>query len=218
MTRLEDRLRDHFRDEVAGLDVPNLLPAVLAAGRRARIRQRLVGAACTAALTAAVTGGAIGVRSFGLHRAPRHAAAQPGTVLTKTELAGGGIEEPESGEVDRRGRVVEGGCVEGAAERGGGEDVEASVADEGGNVGHPVEDELDAGPDLLRAATAGIPGRFDVGGTGEVGQVQSLGLVELQRASDCVEHAFGDAGEVALLQAGVVVGTDPGEHRDLLAA
>jgi streptogramin lyase len=89
VTRLEDRLRDHFRDEVAGLDAPNLLPAVLAAGRRARMRQRLVAAASTAALTVAVIGGAIGLRGFALEQAARPSATQPGTVLTKTELAPG---------------------------------------------------------------------------------------------------------------------------------
>jgi streptogramin lyase len=87
VTRLEDRLRDHFRDEVAGLDVPDLLAAVLAAGRRARTRRR-VAAACTAVLMAGVAGAAIGRRGSAPQPAARH-SARPFTVLTRTDLAPG---------------------------------------------------------------------------------------------------------------------------------
>ncbi len=88
MTRLEERLRDHFRDEVAGLDVPDLLPGVLAAGRRARAHRRLVAAACTAVLMAGVAGAAIGLRGSAPQPAARH-PARPFTVLTRTDLAPG---------------------------------------------------------------------------------------------------------------------------------
>ena len=37
-----------------------------------------------------------------------------------------------------------------------------------------------------------------------------FGFVELQGAGDGVEHAIGDSAEVAALELGVVVGTDPG--------
>ena len=45
-----------------------------------------------------------------------------------------------------------------------------------------------------------------------------FGLVELQGAGDGVQHAVGDAGEVAALQLGVVVGADPGQHGYFFAA
>jgi len=88
VTRLEDRLREHYRDEVAGLDSPDLLSAVLAAGRRARTHRRLVAAACTAVLMAGVAGAAIGLRGSAPQPAARH-PARPFTVLTRTDLAPG---------------------------------------------------------------------------------------------------------------------------------
>jgi hypothetical protein len=48
--------------------------------------------------------------------------------------------------------------------------------------------------------------------------VRALGLVELERSGEGVEHAVGDAGGVSALEARVVVGADPGEQRDLFAA
>ena len=56
------------------------------------------------------------------------------------------------------------------------------------------------------------------GGSGEVEQVGPLGLVELQGAGHGVEDVVRDAADVALLQADVPVGADPGQHGDLLAA
>jgi hypothetical protein len=47
--------------------------------------------------------------------------------------------------------------------------------------------------------------------------VTALGVVELQRAGDGVQHALRDPAEVPALQAHVVVDADPGQHRDLLA-
>src|SRR5690242_6927409 len=134
------------------------------------------------------------------------------------EIAGGGVEEPEAGQVDVPAGDGEGRRVQGAAEGVGGEDVEAAVADEGGDVGHAVEDEPGRWPQLLRYLPAGGPGGAGVGGAGEIEQVQPLGLVELERAGDGLQHGVGDAGQVALFQARVVVGADTGEHGDFLAA
>ena len=62
------------------------------------------------------------------------------------------------------------------------------------------------------------PRRGGVGGAGEVVEVGAFGVVELQRPGQCVEDRVGDAAQVAALQPGVVVDTDPGERRDLLPA
>ncbi len=43
-------------------------------------------------------------------------------------------------------------------------------------------------------------------------------VVELQGASDGVQHALGHSDEVPLLQPGVVVDGHPGDHRDLFPA
>ena len=52
----------------------------------------------------------------------------------------------------------------------------------------------------------------------QIGQVCAFGLVKLQRPGERVQHAVGDAVEVAQLEAGVVVDVDPGEHGDFLPA
>lgn len=46
----------------------------------------------------------------------------------------------------------------------------------------------------------------------------TFGLVELQRAGDCIKDRLGDTGGAATLEAGVVVGAQAGELRDLFAA
>ena len=51
----------------------------------------------------------------------------------------------------------------------------------------------------------------------QVEQVLPFDVVELQCASDGVQHAFGGSVDVSTLEPGVVVETDPGEHRDLFA-
>ena len=48
--------------------------------------------------------------------------------------------------------------------------------------------------------------------------MRAFGVVELQRAGERVEHAFGDAAEIAAFEAGVVGNADSGQHRDLFAA
>ena len=48
--------------------------------------------------------------------------------------------------------------------------------------------------------------------------MRPFGVVELERAGERFEHAFGDAAQVAALEPGVVGDADAGEHGDLLAA
>jgi hypothetical protein len=62
------------------------------------------------------------------------------------------------------------------------------------------------------------PRRDGTGGTGQVEEVGALGLVELERASECVQDELGDAGDVAALQPPVVLDAHPGQRGDLLAA
>src|SRR3954451_25449178 len=48
--------------------------------------------------------------------------------------------------------------------------------------------------------------------------MRPFGVVELQRPGQRLEHAVGDAAEVAAFQPDVVVDADTGEQRDLLPA
>ena len=48
--------------------------------------------------------------------------------------------------------------------------------------------------------------------------MRTLGLVELKRAGQRLEHALGDAAQVPALEPGVVVDADSGEQRDFLPA
>jgi len=88
VSSLEDRVREHYRGEVTGLDYPDLVPAVLAAGRRARWRRRLLAVACAAVLVAGVAGAAVGLRGAGPQPVTHH-PARPFTVLTRTDLPPG---------------------------------------------------------------------------------------------------------------------------------
>ena len=137
---------------------------------------------------------------------------------TKKSRAGR-VDEREPGQVRRSGRVDERRCEQGATERVGGDDVEASVAHDGRCAGHGVEEALHAWPHLLLGSVVGA-GVVDgvVRGAGQVEQVGAFGFVELQGTGDGFEDAVGDTGEVAALEPGVVVDADPGEHGDLLAA
>ena len=72
----------------------------------------------------------------------------------------------------------------------GGQDVEALVAHERGGAGDRVEGPLDLGPDRLLGLAPARPRRRRVGGAGEVEQVGSLGLVELKRAGQRLQHAL----------------------------
>ena len=48
--------------------------------------------------------------------------------------------------------------------------------------------------------------------------MRALGIVELQRPGQRLQHELGDAADLAALEAPVVVGADAGQRRDLLAA
>jgi hypothetical protein len=50
-----------------------------------------------------------------------------------------------------------------------------------------------------------------------VERVRALGVVELERAGQRLEHVLGDAAHVAALEPRVVRDADAGEYRDLLA-
>jgi hypothetical protein len=52
----------------------------------------------------------------------------------------------------------------------------------------------------------------------EIEEVCALGLVELERAGDCLKHLLGHPGRVAALKARVVVGAYSSKERRLLAA
>ncbi|GHA75662.1 hypothetical protein GCM10010345_92320 [Streptomyces canarius] len=128
------------------------------------------------------------------------------------------VQELKAGDVDRPRSVVDvQRRVQSAAEGVDGEDVEAAVADEGRGVGHGVKDAQDA---VRKRATGafGTAGGASGDGAGQVVEVGAFGLVQMQGARDRVEDFFGGSGEVAALQADVVVDADAGEHRDFLAA
>ena len=76
---------------------------------------------------------------------------------------------------------------------------------------------------LGRTAWAGgLRGRRGVfgadGGPGQVEQVRPLGLIQLQRADQRVQHRLRDAAQIAPLQPGVVLDADPGQLGDLRPA
>src|SRR3954470_19008363 len=56
-----------------------------------------------------------------------------------------------------------------------------------------------------------------MGGASKVEEVSALGVVELERSRQRLQHAFGDAAEVAAFQAGVVRNADAGQDSDLFA-
>ena len=111
--------------------------------------------------------------------------------------------------------------VEGAAELVGGEEVGAFVADDGRSRGDGVEDPLDARLDRpLLGGGAAWPhgGGGAVGGLGEVEQVPTLGVVELQGAGEGVEDTGGCTTEGAPFELGVVLHTHSGQGGHLAAA
>jgi len=60
------------------------------------------------------------------------------------------------------------------------------------------------------------PGRL--GGAGEIEEMAALGVVELERPGQCLQHALGGAAHVSALQARVVRDAHAGQDRDLFAA
>src|SRR6476619_476635 len=72
---------------------------------------------------------------------------------------------------------------------------------------------------LADRASARTPGRgYAVRCPREVEQVGAFGVVELQGASERVEDAGRGAGDLAALEAGVVLDAEPGDGRDRTAA
>ena len=107
------------------------------------------------------------------------------------ELGRGGVEEDESGEVDRAVRVDERRGVQRVAELVGGQDVQPPVAHERGSADHRVKETLHTGPHPL----LGWPATRRTGGiccTHEVGQVRAFDIIELQRAGDALQHLLRD--------------------------
>jgi len=89
---------------------------------------------------------------------------------------------------------------------------------EPGTVGRPldaVEDLPHDRTDLVLRRAARLGSSHRVQRASKV--VGALGLVEVQRARQRLQHAVGDAGGVAALQALVVVHADAGQGGDLLA-
>src|SRR5207253_6213511 len=96
------------------------------------------------------------------------------------ERLGSRIEEDEPGVVDRpRGRSVQLGKQR-TPELVGGQNVETLVADEGGRAGDRVECPVDLGPDALLGLAATRPRNRRLSGAGEVEEVGTFGIVELQ--------------------------------------
>src|ERR687897_2423447 len=130
------------------------------------------------------------------------------------ELLGARVEKHEAREVDGTAGAVEEVCMESTSELIGGEGIEASVLRDRGRAGHRVEQPLHARTDV-RLGRAATPPSARLARAGEVGEVDTLCLVELQRPRKRFEHGLGDTGEVAALEPRVVVDAHAGEERDL---
>ncbi len=101
----------------------------------------------------------------------------------------------------------------------GGEDVETIVAHIGGGAGdrRRASTEYPAGSAAWRRRRRGrAAGRLRR--AGEVKEVRALGVVELQRPGQRLQHALGDAAQVAAFESRVVRGADAGQEGDLFAA
>jgi hypothetical protein len=132
----------------------------------------------------------------------------------------GGVEEVVAGEVGLPvdgGRAVEHGRVQGPGEFVRGEDVEAVVAQEHGRqcdgVEKPLRGRFDPG---LPAAHRRL--RAAARDHRQVEEVGAFLVGELQSPGDGGEDLGGHAADVALLEAGVPLRADAGEHGDLLPA
>jgi hypothetical protein len=99
-----------------------------------------------------------------------------------------------------------------------GEDVEAIIANERCRPGDRIEDVLHARPDDLRARTSPPWRHRGLDRSGEVEQMRALGIVELEGASECLEHARRHATHLSALKTRVIRDADAREDRDLLAA
>jgi hypothetical protein len=126
---------------------------------------------------------------LGSHDADAHLGEQ---VPIRVEVARGGVEELEPGQVRRTTTVAEDGRVERPAEGVGGEEVLARVPDERDAVRDGLQRPLQARPGggLGRGAAPGAArGRDAVGGAGEVEEVGAFGVVELQRPGERLQDA-----------------------------
>lgn len=125
------------------------------------------------------------------------------------------VEEDEAGAVHRLLHPGEHGRVQGPAQRVDSQDVEHVVTHESRCGGHRGEQVLDADAHLRRGGTAPAAGRrlWRVRRLGQVFEVRPLGVVELQCAGHGVQHTVGHSLQVAPLESGVVLDTDPGERR-----
>jgi hypothetical protein len=96
-----------------------------------------------------------------------------------------------------------------------GQHVHPPAEDERRHLGHAVEQALDLGPHALGLRP---PRRLGERRSGQPFQMGVLGLVEAQRAGEGGEHGVRRVHTpTSLLEPGVVVGADPGEHGELLA-
>ena len=130
------------------------------------------------------------------------------------ELLRAGVQEHVAGVVGRAYGVGQQLRVKGVAEPVGRQQVVAGVPHPR-RGGYQVEDALHARTDPLAARPSTSRGS-GVGGPGQVEQVGPLGIVELQRPGQGVEHLFGHAVQVAPLKPDVVVGRDASEVRNFL--
>lgn len=133
------------------------------------------------------------------------------------EVSGAGVEEVEARDVGWPDRIGEEGGEEGSAELVGGKGIRAAVHDDGGCLGHRVQQPLHVETYALRRRLVTLA-RLRCRGAGKVVKVGAFGLVQMERPSERVQYAFGDTAEVAALQAGVVLDADPGQLRDLSPA
>jgi hypothetical protein len=87
-----------------------------------------------------------------------------------------------------------------------------------GRSGEPIEDMLDAGPNLLTRGPLTSRWTARSESTCEIEQIRPFDLVELQGPSKRVEHTVGDTLEVSTFDACVIGGADAGQDGNLLAA
>jgi hypothetical protein len=87
----------------------------------------------------------------------------------------------------------------------------------GGGAGDRVEQLLHGRADAVPGRPAARRSAQGLGGAAKIEEVGALCVVELQRASQRLEHAVGRPGQVAALQARVVRDAHAGQDGDLLA-
>ena len=139
-----------------------------------------------------------------------------GALPVQEERTGARAEEHEPGNVHGSDRVEVHLGVQRPPEPVRGENVAAAVAYVRRHAGHGVKGLLDAGPDLLGGPATSA--RRAARRLGQIEQVRTLGLVELQCPGERVQNSLGHPAQIAPLETGVVVDADAGEKGDLLPA